>query len=73
MSDQTISSPWVTRSRVTHVQMRPYVVGESMLNILRGQRQNGRLAEWLKAAVLKTVVGESSPWVRLPHLPPFIL
>ena len=33
MSDQTISSPWVTRSRVTHVQMRPYVVGESMLNI----------------------------------------
>ncbi len=33
MSDQTISSPWVIRNRVIRVQMRPYVVGESMLNI----------------------------------------
>mgnify|MGYP000060531784 CR=1 FL=1 len=33
MSDQTISSPWVTRTPKRQVQMRPYVLGESMLNI----------------------------------------
>ena len=31
----------------------------------------GRVAEWFKAAVLKTAVGASSPWVRIPPLPPF--
>ena|GEM_PF-6919263 len=30
----------------------------------------GRVAEWFKAAVLKTAVGESPPWVRIPPLPP---
>ena len=30
----------------------------------------GRVAEWFKAAVLKTAVGASSPWVRIPPLPP---
>ena len=30
----------------------------------------GRVAEWFKAAVLKTAVGESLPWVRIPPLPP---
>ena len=28
------------------------------------------MAEWFKAAVLKTAVGESSPWVRIPPCPP---
>jgi hypothetical protein len=28
------------------------------------------VAEWFKAAVLKTAVGESLPWVRIPPLPP---
>lgn len=27
---------------------------------------NGELAEWFKATVLKTVEGESLPWVRIP-------
>ncbi len=33
-------------------------------------RVHGRMAEWFKAAVLKTAVGESPPWVRIPLLPP---
>ncbi len=32
----------------------------------------GGMAEWLKAAVLKTVEGESSPRVRIPLPPPKI-
>ena len=31
---------------------------------------NGQVAEWFKAAVLKTAVGASSPWVRIPPCPP---
>ena len=30
----------------------------------------GRVAEWFKAAVLKTAVGGSLPWVRIPPRPP---
>jgi hypothetical protein len=30
----------------------------------------GRVAEWFKAAVLKTAVGGSPPWVRIPPRPP---
>src|SRR5690606_10691692 len=30
----------------------------------------GRVAEWFKAPVLKTGVGASPPWVRIPPLPP---
>ena len=30
----------------------------------------GQVAEWFKAAVLKTAVGGSSPWVRIPPCPP---
>ena len=33
-------------------------------------RNSGRVAEWFKAAVLKTAVGASPPWVRIPPLPP---
>ena len=33
----------------------------------------GELAEWLKAAVLKTVVGVSLPGVRIPRSPPFLV
>ena len=32
--------------------------------------RSGRVAEWFKAAVLKTAVGGSSPWVRIPPRPP---
>src|SRR3569833_356282 len=31
---------------------------------------HGEMAEWFKAAVLKTAVGASSPWVRIPLSPP---
>ena len=34
---------------------------------------NGEVAEWFKAAVLKTAVRESVPWVRIPPSPPFLL
>src|SRR5690242_7998404 len=30
----------------------------------------GEVAEWFKAAVLKTAVGSRSPWVRIPPSPP---
>jgi hypothetical protein len=30
------------------------------------------VAEWLNAPVLKTDVGESLPWVRIPPPPPFL-
>ncbi len=33
---------------------------------------SGGVAEWLNAPVLKTDVGESLPWVRIPPPPPFI-
>src|SRR5690606_15196468 len=32
----------------------------------------GQVAEWFKAAVLKTAVGGSLPWVRIPPCPPSI-
>jgi hypothetical protein len=35
-----------------------------------GNRKIGRVAEWFKAAVLKTAVGATPPWVRIPPLPP---
>src|ERR1044071_5519099 len=35
-----------------------------------GRERLGWVAEWFKAAVLKTAVGASSPWVRIPPLPP---
>src|SRR5690349_3754023 len=35
------------------------------------KRAAGWVAEWFKAAVLKTAVGASSPWVRIPPHPPF--
>ena len=47
-----------------------------LLNLLiRSQKQNtqlsvGGVAEWLNAPVLKTDVGESLPWVRIPPPPP---
>src|SRR5690606_5832411 len=31
---------------------------------------DGQVAEWFKAAVLKTAVGASPPWVRIPPCPP---
>ena len=31
---------------------------------------SGGVAEWLNAPVLKTDVGESLPWVRIPPPPP---
>ena len=34
------------------------------------QSSIGGVAEWLNAPVLKTDVGESLPWVRIPPPPP---
>ena len=48
-----------------------------MLNpLITSQKPNnqsfvGGVAEWLNAPVLKTDVGESLPWVRIPPPPPF--
>ena len=41
-------------------------------NVNRDRRAalNGEVAEWFKAAVLKTAVGASPPWVRIPPSPP---
>ena len=50
-----------------------------LLNLLiRSQKPNtqisvGGVAEWLNAPVLKTDVGESLPWVRIPPPPPYTL
>ena len=33
----------------------------------------GWVAEWFKALVLKTSVGGTPPWVRIPPLPPLII
>ena len=47
-----------------------------MLNpLITSQKPNnqtsvGGVAEWLNAPVLKTDVGESLPWVRIPPPPP---
>jgi hypothetical protein len=38
-----------------------------------GISERGQVAEWFKAAVLKTAVDESLPWVRIPPCPPFFL
>jgi hypothetical protein len=42
------------------------VVREAQL----ANKYNGEMAEWFKAAVLKTAVGVSLPWVRIPLSPP---
>ena len=34
------------------------------------KRRAGGVAEWFKAPVLKTGVGASPPWVRIPPPPP---
>ena len=50
-----------------------------MLNpLITSQKPNnqsfvGGVAEWLNAPVLKTDVGESLPWVRIPPPPPYIV
>ena len=36
------------------------------------QCPRGRVAEWFKAAVLKTAMGASPSWVRIPPLPPAV-
>src|SRR4051812_25051907 len=36
----------------------------------RDAEPGGRVAEWFKAAVLKTAVGSRPPWVRIPPRPP---
>ena len=42
----------------------------SQTAMARGHNSSGQVAEWFKATVLKTVVGGSSPWVRIPPRPP---
>jgi hypothetical protein len=56
----------------------PFVVGlaRSGAEPLSGPLRvgnSGQVAEWFKAAVLKTAVGGSSPWVRIPPCPPKII
>src|ERR1700735_1807447 len=44
----------------------------SFLSCNAHHTQAGWVAEWFKAAVLKTAEGASSPWVRIPPHPPKI-
>ena len=52
------------------------VLENNLLNhLIPSQKVNtqlsvGGVAEWLNAPVLKTDVGESLPWVRIPPPPP---
>ena len=41
-----------------------------MVGALSRERQRGEMAEWFKAAVLKTAVLETVPGVRIPLSPP---
>ena len=55
--------------------MRPpirhsWLNGLEMRGLCPDKRANGEVAEWFKAAVLKTAVGSRSPWVRIPPSPP---
>ncbi len=38
--------------------------------IIKQSRDFGEMTEWLKVTVLKTVVPETVPWVRIPLSPP---
>ena len=38
----------------------------------RDRIRNGRLPERTNGAASKAVVASGSPWVRIPHLPPFL-
>ena len=44
----------------------------SRSRFIQASQRLGRVAEWFKAAVLKTAVGATPPWVRIPPLPPII-
>ena len=53
--------------------MNPYSRRPCTKERTRSKRiSSGEVAEWFKAAVLKTAVGASSPWVRIPPSPPII-
>ena len=39
-------------------------------SIPTGRTCQGEVREWLNRTVSKTVVGETSPWVRIPPSPP---
>jgi hypothetical protein len=62
-----INRPWRCGSR--HL-LRRRRRGLQSADALPIQRPQGRVAEWLKAAVLKTARGASPSWVRIPPLPP---
>src|SRR3712207_5447541 len=50
--------------------MTARVVGRAVTRIWQRLPQRGWVAEWFKAAVLKTAVGVTLPWVRIPPHPP---
>ena len=47
-----------------------FKIGSFRINLLQICGVVGGVAEWLNAPVLKTDVGESLPWVRIPPPPP---
>ena len=47
-----------------------FKIGSFRINLLQLCGFVGGVAEWLNAPVLKTDVGESLPWVRIPPPPP---
>jgi hypothetical protein len=44
---------------------------DQVAGMSRAAEEFGWVAEWFKAPVLKTGVGESPPWVRIPPHPPY--
>src|SRR5277367_4806253 len=62
----------VMRFRLTPSCSSVRASGFAMITPLLERRfaPSGWVAEWFKAAVLKTAVGESPPWVRIPPRPP---
>src|SRR5688572_23858272 len=49
-------------------RLGPWLARQALRSI--GACPKGEVAEWFKAAVLKTAVGASPPWVRIPPSPP---
>ena len=65
---------WIIYQRVKYSQ-KLLLENNSLNPLITSQKPNtqpsvGGVAEWLNAPVLKTDVGESLPWVRIPPPPP---
>ncbi len=65
----TITARWGISDEFTPFTSRAHPV-KCIAHSAGQPRASGSVAEWFKALVLKTSVGGSLPWVRIPPLPP---